>query len=225
MSFTFSFLDKVDPSVYSFKTRKKTSNESPVNANTVTGNFSLGMFKIENENYEMVDQSLKELLVLIKGLNSIIIDQKSYKINWYLGGDLKFLALVLGINAANSYHPWIFCDSHKNTVHSGHERKFDSNNICHLGYKYEPIIDFIKPENIIVDILHLFLRVSDKLIVMLIDDINKSEPSYDKDLTYTLKKYFDFLTDFILIFWLFDKKDLIDSTKKHKIMSLVTLMA
>ena len=86
--------------------------------------------------------------------------------------------------------------------HSGHEWKFDSNNICHLGYKYEPIIDFIKPENIIVDILHLFLRVSDKLIVMLIDDINKSEPSYDKDLNIYFEKifwffdwfYFDFLT-------------------------------
>jgi hypothetical protein len=75
------------------------------------------MFQIEKECYELVEKSLKELLILIiKGLKTLLIDQKSYKINWYLSGDLKFLALVLGINAANSYYPCIFCDSHKKTL-------------------------------------------------------------------------------------------------------------
>ena len=155
------------------------------------------MFQIEKECYELVEKSLKELLILIiKGLKTLLIDQKSYKINWYLSGDLKFLALVLGINAANSYYPCIFCDSHKNTfkntIHSNC-RKFDSVEIGNLGFKNEPIIDFIKPENVIVDILHLFLRISDKLIDILISDLEKFDVANNEK---NLKKYFDLLVDF-----------------------------
>ena len=42
-------------------------------------------------------------------MKSITINDKSYKIETYLGGDLKFLATVCGIDAANCEYACIWC--------------------------------------------------------------------------------------------------------------------
>jgi hypothetical protein len=46
---------------------------------------------------------------------------------------------------------------------------------------------------VIVDILHLFLRISDKLIDILISDLEKFDVANNEK---NLKKYFDLLVDF-----------------------------
>jgi hypothetical protein len=41
-------------------------------------------------------EALKELVALIKSTKEIDIDGEKYKIEYWLGGDMKFLLLVLG---------------------------------------------------------------------------------------------------------------------------------
>ena len=49
-----------------------------------------------------------------------------------------------------------------------------------FGYNKEPIFDFLEPENIIVDMLHLFLRVSDRLFLMLYQDITQMDSAWNR---------------------------------------------
>ena len=83
LNFTFGFLDE-----------KKSSPQ--LNPNCVTGNFSLGTFLIQKENYNDLKIALKEIIDELKLLKTIEIDGREYTIEFWLGGDLKFLALVLG---------------------------------------------------------------------------------------------------------------------------------
>ena len=58
--------------------------------------------KIKSENYENIKACLKEIIEIIENFKTITIDGKEFKIDSYAGGDLKWLAIVFGINAANS---------------------------------------------------------------------------------------------------------------------------
>ncbi len=83
LNFTFGFLDKM-------------KSTSKLNPNTVTGNFSLGTFLIKKEDYDELKIALQEIIEEMKLLKTIEINGKKYAIEFWLGGDLKFLALVLG---------------------------------------------------------------------------------------------------------------------------------
>jgi hypothetical protein len=57
---------------------------------------------------------LKELIEQLKSISEIEIKLKFfYKINFLMGGDLKWLANIYGINAANSNYPCIWCHCNK----------------------------------------------------------------------------------------------------------------
>jgi len=66
-----------------------------------------------------------------------------------------------------------------------------------VGQDREPLIgsDFIQTKNIIPDVLHLFLRVSDKLILQLRNELQQMETTYSESLELNLnfKKLVDFL--------------------------------
>lgn len=66
-------------------------------------------------------------MLLLEQLNEISMEDKTYKIEYFLGGDLKFLALALGLQAAQSYHPCPWCESHKTTfpdnIHNHHPNR------------------------------------------------------------------------------------------------------
>ncbi len=93
LNFTFGFLDKM---------KRQDSDEdeltSKLNPNNVTGNFSLGTFIIKREDYNELKIALTEVLDELKLLKKIVVDGIEYKIEFWLGGDLKFLALILGKN-------------------------------------------------------------------------------------------------------------------------------
>jgi len=66
---------------------------------------------------------------------------------------------------------------------------------ANVGQNKEPLIDFVKTENIIPDILHLFLRVSDKLINLLKSDLQQMDLTFSTLIedNVNFKKYVDFL--------------------------------
>jgi hypothetical protein len=49
----------------------------------------------------------------IANLIEIVIDEIRYKIEKFVGGDLEFLSLLLGINAANKNQACIWCKYNK----------------------------------------------------------------------------------------------------------------
>jgi hypothetical protein len=71
--------------------------------------FTLGIFRIQKEDYENISKCLNELLLSLGQIKTITINDEEYKINFMAGGDLKWISLVFGINAANSKFPCPFC--------------------------------------------------------------------------------------------------------------------
>ena len=67
------------------------------NCKTATNHFMLGIFQIKKENYETLSEALKDLISKCSS-----IEDQFYEIKFKLGADLKFLAIVYGINAAIS---------------------------------------------------------------------------------------------------------------------------
>jgi len=124
---------------------------------------------------------LNEIIQQLKRIRSIQIEGTEYFIDWTLGGDLKWLAMINGINAANSNHPCIWCLWNQNTEFNENEQNKNwpisrtyneaiqaiiSNN--NLGYLNVPLLNFINFDKNIIDTLHLLLRVTDKLFEKLL---------------------------------------------------------
>ena len=64
------------------------------------GNYILAI--IENtESYDNLRQGLADLIKEMSNLKEINVNGRNYKIDYYLGGDWKFVALVCGVGTAN----------------------------------------------------------------------------------------------------------------------------
>ena len=53
------------------------------------------------KDYDCLTEPLKEVTDEIKDIKNTVIDGNEYTIEWFLGGDLKFLVLCTGIGATN----------------------------------------------------------------------------------------------------------------------------
>ncbi len=131
-------------------------------------------------------------------LSTIQINSVTYNIKKYLGGDLKCLANLYGINAAISNCPCIWC-------------KFNVNNNSHIdgswpisrtleeaiswindttktpaerqGYVRRPLITFIDFDQCVVDTLHLYLRISECLLRALIIKLDEADGNGTADMS------------------------------------------
>ena len=72
------------------------------------GNHSIAILKV-SEKYEELVAGLEDICTEAKDLEVVTVRDKVYKIQFFLGGDFKFLAVVCGIEAANSEHACIWC--------------------------------------------------------------------------------------------------------------------
>ena len=78
-------------------------------AKTASGNYTFGIFDIDKEDYEELCLVLNDIKDQIEKLDNIEIDGEMFKIETFMGGDLKILAIIYGINAANANIPCIWC--------------------------------------------------------------------------------------------------------------------
>ena len=69
------------------------------------------------------------------------------------------------------------------------------NNSGRLGYIKEPLIKFIEYDDIVIDLLHLFLRITDQLYKRLFEKIIRFDKNIGSDITLrpNLKLFWDFL--------------------------------
>lgn len=71
------------------------------------GNHPLALLK-ELEKYESLQRSLDNLQNKVEKLTEIVVDGETYQIDYYLGGDWKFLACITGIDSARSLEKIVF---------------------------------------------------------------------------------------------------------------------
>ena len=116
---------------------------------------------------------------------------KVYKIQFYLGGDWKFLATVCGLESAIADYACIWCKCPKRERFNmslkwsindpAHEArsieeikemaKLPKISKLHFNCCRDPIFCFIPISRVVIASLHLFLRISDVLINLLIRDM------------------------------------------------------
>ena len=142
------------------------------------GNYVLAILKT-TESYDNLKESLSDLTAEMTELSKVKVGGKHYDIEYFLGEDWNFLAGVCGLGAANQDHSFIWCKCPCNQRHgiqrvwslsnsaqgaTDHWRKLPTVlNQKSLTAKLTPLFSFILLDRVIIDTLHLFLRISDNL--------------------------------------------------------------
>jgi len=171
-----------------------------------------GIFKTD-EKYSYLRTALKEIIADLSKLKTIKINQTNYTIEWTHGGDLKWLAEIFGINAANSNQPCPWCLWNKKDEFIDSGKKIIWNEKWNInerstnkpilkkakvnGFKNYPIISFLDYNQNVIDILHLFLRITDIIFKKFLDFLNllDNDYSFDLDKRPNLKQLNDYLVD------------------------------
>lgn len=77
-------------------------------ARSAFGNHSIAILKV-SENYEDLAAGLEDVCVEAENLEVLTVKDKVYKVQFFLGGDMKFLAVVCGVEAATSEYACVWC--------------------------------------------------------------------------------------------------------------------
>ena len=181
-------------------------NEGPRSL-TANGNYTLGIYEMENENYENLLICFKEHVDELSNLKEIKIGDNTFGIVFYYSGDWKMLAHSLGIQSANSKYPCVWCKCCKDDFADkslewsitdpakgarSHEDLIkvvqlpNNSKTVKYGYDKLPLFKDIIPINrYMIDMLHLFLRISDTLINLLVKDCTL----FDKFESWTITRF------------------------------------
>ena len=156
------------------------------------GNYILAIIKT-TESYENLRESLVDLIDEMSNLTDITVNDKNYAIEYFLGGDWKFLALVCGIGRANEDYACIWCKCPKaqrwNTNKQWNiTRTIEDICLCAASRKFnckaKPLFYFIPMDHVVIDNLHMFLRISDVLIDLFIRELKRCD-AVDKKKTFS----------------------------------------
>ena len=159
-------------------------------AATEKGNYILAIVKTKDD-YKGIRESLRDIIQDAATLTSITVEGNILNLEFFLGGDWKFLATVCGIGPANQNFACIWClcpkslrhDTSKlwplNDVSSKGSRTIESIKKDAIGKKNncqnKPLFSCIEMDHVIIDTLHLFLRISDILIENLIMELRRAD--------------------------------------------------
>lgn len=152
---------------------------------------------------------MKELLLKLENTKEIVLNKTTYRISFHAGGDLKWLSVVFGINAANSLYPCPWCtwkmkdkmtEADLNEKFSIHGRSHAMAEIClnntksidaRKGYIDKSLFSFIEFHKIVVDMLHMTLRITDKLLHMLLFRLEELEKEEKTPLIIIFKNFLE----------------------------------
>jgi hypothetical protein len=87
------------------------------------------------ETYEILSEALKEIAKELESIKEVIINGIKYTINFTQGGDLKWLALINGVKAANASDPCPWC-----LWHIDKSKKKDQETVEERSIKIEEIL-------------------------------------------------------------------------------------
>ena len=166
------------------------------------GNHILVIAKVP-EDYDSLKNVLEDLVRETQEVTTIEVEEEIYSITYYLGGDWKFLAIVTGIDCATSKYACIWCkcsmtergDLQKKwsisdtefgarTIQENKELSSRPKSKKQFNVSNPPLFPNIPLVNVVIDNLHLFLRVSDVLINHLIEEFRRQD-AIDKVKTFS----------------------------------------
>ena len=147
------------------------------------------------ENYTNLEKTLGPLFCEINEINSkgfISFDGEICEIEIFIGGDMKFIQLLLGLNSSIGTYACPWCKVSKDDRgdvslpwdHYHQDARFRTINEIksakskQFGVKASPLVD-VEPHHYIPDELHLLMRVTGVLLRNLIYD-SKSKDEYAK---------------------------------------------
>ena len=138
---------------------------------------------------------MSDIIAEVEKLNSIDINGVKFRIEYYLGGDWKFLAMATGIDAASSTYACIWCKCPTNlwfdpdkvwsvtNTSEGARTIEDTLKLSQLPRSKKkqftvsnaPLFPTIPLTNVVINNLHLFLWVSDVLLDLLITELKRQD--------------------------------------------------
>ena len=151
------------------------------------GNHTLAIIN-STEDYDLLKTLLSDLVEEVKHLSSMTIEGVTFPIEFYLGGDLKFLATICRIQSATATYSCVWCtclsserydmtkewyDMTKEWSITDPEKgawTIDSIKLYHkksknkqMGCIHFPLFQTVPIDDTIPDILHMYLRITDVL--------------------------------------------------------------
>jgi hypothetical protein len=157
------------------------------------------MFVVTEESYQEVKVATKEICKEIGDLNdNYEYEKELIDLLYIFTGDMKMLHIMTGIKACNSNHPCVWCVVHKNKLYSKYSsfsRKTKFNNEKHGKIRKSLLPKNIPIKNVVMDTLHLFLRIGTKLLDLVIKELGFAdrEPSSLKPKHKNLNKFQKFV--------------------------------
>ena len=167
-------------------------------AHSSQGNHILVVLK-EPEKYDTIKNGLADIRKEVEDLKTVEHNGMQFTVTYYLGGDLKFLAIVTGIDSATSTYACIWCKVRNNERYNADKqwsiletekgaRTIEENIRLSQRPKSRkeynvsncPLFPSILITNVVINNLHMFLRVCDLLIIRL-----RFEDSIDKVKKFT----------------------------------------
>ena len=154
------------------------------------GNYLVAVIKTKDYS-EGIHESLSDLNVEMKNMRDVNFDGRVYNLEYFLGDDWKFLATVCGKGPANQDSACIWCkcprskkwnpdkewsltDPAKGARTVDEIKKFSGQRKFNCQHK--PLFDFIP-----MDTLHLFWRIADVLIELLIKELRMQDAILKKE--------------------------------------------
>ncbi|KAL9970448.1 hypothetical protein ACROYT_G022824 [Oculina patagonica] len=158
------------------------------------GNHLVAIIKV-TENYDKLAIALADIRKDVESLKHVSVGTECFAIEWFLGGDWKFLACICGLGAATAIHPCIWCkcplyDKYdERNEWSLHDKSKGARSIEEMqqqlnirsrsgeryNVKHSPLFPSIPLDHVVIDSLHLFLRISDTLINLLILELQRQD--------------------------------------------------
>jgi hypothetical protein len=140
------------------------------------------------ENYEILQKVMKPMIdelhnLVINGL----IDSNGikWKIEPYFSSDWKFMAIILGFNAANAnnFCPWCMCTKkdigNKDKIYKIEKNMNQIQSLNSLpGHIKTPLLPMIPLDHYVPDELHVMLRIWDRMWALVIQEL-KSENRFN----------------------------------------------
>ena len=190
-------------------------------AKSANGYHLLCLLK-EDESYDSLAQGLKNIIEEVSTVarHGLKVDECSYSVRFYLGGDWKFLAMVCGLDSANSKYSCIWCTCPKEERYNTAKEwsiqdtekgarsiasiisasKLPARSPRKFNCSRSPLFKDVPIDRVIIDNLHLFLRVADNLINLLILELRRMDgivkcTHLDKTKATNVAKYESFVRD------------------------------
>ena len=160
------FVERLHYIVFTFTILEENSTGS------LDGIHPIALF-CDSEKYELVKLALADLIDEMKDTEVITVDDETFRIVYSLGGDYKFPSMVTGIDSANCKYACIWCKCPKEsrwiTDKTWDSRTTEVNELLSSKSKKSfnvtnpPLFPFIPLQNVVIDNLHLFLRVTNTM--------------------------------------------------------------